>query len=318
MDLTTGSQAFSMERAFRIIANDVVSPLIQLTISTRRASIYMLASIAGVVNAANTVQFVPAATLTPKQADSVNQEGGNFDINFWAERGNLIRRGSSVYQCLANLTVALEQVGELNNAEYGGAAGALSLLPTAGALLGAPSKEMWIVYKLVPLAGILSMFLSLGATIAPDNATDFDPEKKTLYGGLMPTVSDNSQLRTHEVAKSLSPASGSQRKAEVVQPAHLFAERVRRRAEDSDTGGEFGVKIWFGIALQFTLIIVILVPMWFAQQGSVVTWWCRVSETCSSSLQGGHRPNSIFHFRPGDGCGSGTSLSQSSRSVNRS
>lgn len=266
-----------MERAFRIIANDTISHLNRLHIAICRASIYALAGIPGAVRAANTIQFVPVATLTPEQAESVNQEGGSFDINFWAKRGNLIRSGSSVYQCLANLTVALEQVGELNNAEYGGAAGALSLLPTAGALLGAPSKEMWIVYKLVPLAGILSMFLSLGATIAPDNATDFDPEKKTLYGGLMPTVSDNSQLRAHDVAKSVSPVSGSRRAAEVVQPAHLFAERVRRRAEDSDTGGEFGMKIWLGIALQFALIIVILVPMWFAQQGSVVTWWCRVS-----------------------------------------
>jgi hypothetical protein len=182
-------------------------------------------------------------------------------MNFWVERARVIRRGGSNYQCLANLAAALEQVGQLTNAEYGGAAGALSLLPTAGAHLGAPSKEMWIVYKLVPLAGILSMLLSLGATIWPDNTSNFDPEKTTLYGGLMPTVSDNSHIRAHEVLKSKTSASGSQTAAGVVQAAYLFAERVRRRAEESDTGGDFGGEIWFGIALQVTCNIVMLVPM---------------------------------------------------------
>ena len=72
------------------------------------------------------------------------------------------RPGESFYQCLANLTAALDLVGQLSNAEYDGASSALSLLPTAGALLGASIWEMRIVYKMVPLAGILTMILSLG------------------------------------------------------------------------------------------------------------------------------------------------------------
>ena len=44
--------------------------------------------------------------------------------------------------------------GQASQAEYSGAAGALSLLPTAGALIGPPAAEMWIVFKLVPIAGV--------------------------------------------------------------------------------------------------------------------------------------------------------------------
>ncbi|KAK1767789.1 hypothetical protein QBC33DRAFT_558618 [Phialemonium atrogriseum] len=41
-----------------------------------------------------------------------------------------------------NLTAALDLVGQLNVAEYNGAAGALSLLPTAGALPGFLTRQM--------------------------------------------------------------------------------------------------------------------------------------------------------------------------------
>ncbi|KAI1247583.1 hypothetical protein MGN70_011473 [Eutypa lata] len=231
-----------------------------------------------------TSEFQPVPTLNPEQAASVNDESGDLVMSIWTLRGNRIRSGDTLSQCLSNLTVALEQVGQLNAAEYNGASGAMSLLPTAGALLGAPSKEMWIVYKLIPLAGILSMFLSLGATIAPDNATDFDPEKKTLYGGLMPTISDNSHLRSQlDWAKTTIPATGLstaavESSASVkmsTTPAQMFAKRVMGRAAESDTGGVFSGRIWIGIATQVSLIIIILVPMWYAQQGSVVTWWCR-------------------------------------------
>ncbi|ROW14965.1 hypothetical protein VPNG_03441 [Cytospora leucostoma] len=192
-----------------------------------------------------------------------------------------IRSGDSVYQCLANLTVALEQVGQLNSAEYNGAAGALSLLPTAGALLGAPTREMWIVYKLVPLAGVLSMFLGLGASITPSNVGDYDPEEPFSYGGFMPTTRlspaerDPPSRRTSldEFQQGGSPIQPMVE--EPKSPADVFADEVKKRAGD-DRGGGFLLGVWMAMILQFTLIIVILVPMYYAQRGSVITWWCRV------------------------------------------
>jgi len=135
----------------------------------------------------------PGATFTPQppslQVD-IDHESGWFYIKSWMARGKLIRSGSgpnATEYCLGNLSLALSSLGSLNGAEYGGAAGALSLLPTAGALIGSPTKELWVVYKLMPLAGLLSMFLSLGGTMVPTQAGAYDPKVSFTYGGMIAT-----------------------------------------------------------------------------------------------------------------------------------
>lgn len=227
------------------------------------------------VLAANTIPFTPITTVTPAQATSIDQEGGNLHLDIWVNRGMTIRGGNSVYQCLANLTAALELVGQLNAAEYNGAASALSLLPTAGALLGAPTREMWIVYKLVPLAGVLSMFLSLGGSITPSNVGDYDPAEPFSYGGFMPTTA----VKTRPDRENSRPQSVQTFEAieaqDDVSAADLFAKEVFQRAED-DRGGGVTLGVASAIVLQFILVIGLLIPMWYAQRGSVVTWWCRV------------------------------------------
>lgn len=266
--------------------------------------------------AANTKPFEPVHTLTPEQAESVDQEGGSLDFHNWVDRGMTIRQGDSVYQCLANLTVALELVGQLNAAEYNGAAGALSLLPTAGALLGAPTREMWIVYKLVPLAGVFSMFLSLGGSITPSNVGEYDPAEPFSYGGFMPTTSVKAVRRKPD---SASDHFSDARETEAQQrsDAEIFADEVEERAlHDGGGGVRFGV--FFAMVLQFVLIVLLLVPLWYAQRGAVVTWWCRVSPLT--------RLSPLFfsvikcpdlgcrHHRYGAGCISGTSSSRGSLS----
>ncbi|KAJ8129984.1 hypothetical protein O1611_g3647 [Lasiodiplodia mahajangana] len=232
------------------------------------------------VSAANTYIFTPIQTLSPAQATSVNQEGGDFDFYNWIDRGMTIRGGDSVYSCLANLTAALELVGQLNQAEYNGAAGALSLLPTAGALLGAPTREMWILYKLVPISGILSMFLSLGGSITPSNVGDYDPNKPFSYGGFVPTVPVGASRRP----KSRVTDLGDVRSNNVYEDdeeygeesdIHRFAREIKERAED-DGGGSIFLRVWFAMSLQVGLIVALLIPMYYAQRGAVVTWWCRV------------------------------------------
>ncbi|KAF2476683.1 uncharacterized protein BDR25DRAFT_339610 [Lindgomyces ingoldianus] len=220
--------------------------------------------------AANTIPFEPVQTPTPDQAAAVDQEGGWFYFMNWLERGNRIRSGKDVRQCLLNLAKALEEVRVLSSAEYNGAAGALTLLPTAGALLGAPTREMWIVYKLVPIAGFLSMFLSMGATITPSDIGEFESGKAFSYGGIMPTMRtainpEHEHLDTDEESFDHSELS----------EAKLFAREVRLRAKD-DSGGDVYVKVWFAIFLQLCFIGINLVAMGLAQRGSVITWWCRV------------------------------------------
>ncbi|KAI0156550.1 hypothetical protein GGR57DRAFT_511484 [Xylariaceae sp. FL1272] len=231
---------------------------------------------------ANTYVFTPVQTLDLPQQTSVNQEGGEFDFNNWLNRGMTIRGGDTVYSCLANLTAALELVGQLNQAEYNGAAGAMSLLPTAGALLGAPTREMWIVYKLIPVAGILSMFLSLGGSITPSNVGDYDPDKPFSFGGFMPTNAVKAPRRPKSRATSRDDREdgedeGLSAEEDLTQAADIrrFAQEVKQRAED-DGGGSIFLRIWVAIGLQLGLIIALLIPMYYAQRGAVITWWCRV------------------------------------------
>jgi hypothetical protein len=180
--------------------------------------------------AANTEVFTPVQTPTPQQELAVNQEGGWFYFMNWVNRGMTIRSGPDVRQCLLNLAKALEEVEVLSAAEYNGAAGALSLLPTAGALLGAPTREMWIVYKLVPIAGLLSMFLSLGATITPSDVGEYDSGKAYSYGGLMPTIRTDLHHEHHD--------SDEESLSELTE-AKKFARDVKRRADDLSGGDVF-------------------------------------------------------------------------------
>ncbi|KAI0520940.1 hypothetical protein F5B22DRAFT_598928 [Xylaria bambusicola] len=232
------------------------------------------------VAAANTYVFTPVQTLSPAQQTSVNQEGGDFDFINWVNRGMTIRGGNSVYACLANLTAALELVGQLNQAEYNGAAGALSLLPTAGALLGAPTREMWILYKLVPISGILSMFLSLGGSITPSNVGDYDPNKPFSFGGFVPTIPVEASRRpksrtTSHINEGEANIYKRDEELMVEDDINKFAREIKERAED-DGGGDIFLRVWFAMGIQITLIAALLVPMYYAQRGAVITWWCRV------------------------------------------
>lgn len=249
-----------------------------------------LDSYARAVSAANTIPFSPVPTLTPEQAASVDQEEGELDFNNWASRGMAIRTGDSIHECLGNLTAALDMVGKLNEFECAGTSGALSLLPTAGALLGAPTRELWIVYKLAPLAGLLSLLLSLGGSITPSNFGDYDPDEPFSHGGFMPT---NAVTATGRAPRSRRASVGrrggddddgeqQQKHLEGRSGARKFAEEVRRRADDDSGAGTY-LRIWSAMGVQVCLVVAILIPMYYAQRGSVITWWCRVSATSIAS-----------------------------------
>lgn len=279
-------------------------------------------------SAANRIPFSPlreqnissipdtlSLTMSAKESiqRSVYNETGWFYLDQWTARGKSIRAGGTKDQCLANLTWALMNLGQANQAEYGGAAGALSLLPTAGALIGAPAAEMWIIFKLAPVAGVLSMFLSLGGTITPSSASDYDLQKGLSYGGMMASPashntaanvpaseepvaveasgmpgrawSSGSQESTGSNAGPEKPARRSDRLLveprnwtgkSLVSEAECFAHRVYQRAQSHNGPDSYNV-IWLGVFIQVILIMAILVVMYFAQLGGVVTWWCLVS-----------------------------------------
>ena len=188
----------------------------------------------------------------------------------WDERGRKIRQGggpNSTDFCLGNLSLALHELGVLNGAEYNGAAGALSLLPTAGALIGSPTKELWVVYKLMPLAGVLAMFLSLGGTMVPTQAGAYDPKVSFTYGGMIATTDLLAEKRRQQQMEDA--------RTSILSSAETFARQVMRRADD-DRGGQYR-NVWIGVLIQAVLIATILIALWFGQIGGIITWWCDVS-----------------------------------------
>lgn len=147
------------------------------------------------------VDFVPTPSNDTITVDDVNWITRPFNFTSYRQAGDAIRSGTT-RQCFGNLSLALGSIGPISSASSSGASGALTLLPTAGALIGAPAKELWILYKLVPLAGVLSMLLSLGGNIVPNTAGEYELEGYN-YGGVIGTASG----RDDDVASSQSSTS---------------------------------------------------------------------------------------------------------------
>jgi len=250
------------------ISNDVFQRSRYIRVAVQGAALCLLSFHLPVVAASNSQPFEPLQTLTSQIESDVGNETGWFYLNNWDQRGRIIRAGTTD-ECLANLSYALSSVGYLNVAEYSGASSALSLLPTAGALIGAPTREMWVVFKLMPVAGILSMFLSLGGTITPTSISDYNPSSPFSYGGIIATKESDRKDDSQLLAEAQDTVNLSK--------AQKFARIVHYRAIQDDSGGGRYPQVWFGIVMQISLIVVILIAMWYAQLGGVITWWCRVS-----------------------------------------
>jgi hypothetical protein len=223
---------------------------------------------------ATAIVFEPIHSVTPEIAASVGNETGSFSLSDWNYRGHLIRSGNTNEECLGNLSWAIQTLGTLNAAEYNGASGALSLLPTAGALIGAPTKELWVVYKLMPVAGVLTMFLSLGGTITPSQAGDYDPKASYSYGGM---------ISTDWTAESRLQRGPDDRDSQHTSKSVRFAAKVNERARDTRGGSRYWA-VWLGVLIQMVLVGVVLVALWFGQLGGVITWWCRVKPPLCSFM----------------------------------
>jgi hypothetical protein len=219
------------------------------------------------VRADNTTpDFDPDAVFIPKHSNSsilasdISVMYELVHLKNWKLRASRIRSGTRE-QCLGNLSLALAQVGPVYQAEAGGASGALTLLPTAGALIGAPAKELWVLFKLVPLAGVLSMLLSLGGNIVPQTLAEYDKEAFS-YGGMIATE------------EGTNPNFAQDFKLAKTSPQE-FAKVVRQRAHNHHGSSKWKIAI-IGITAQLCWIAIILVACSLTQSGSVVVWWCQV------------------------------------------
>lgn len=91
----------------------------------------------------------PESEPTPNQTALVQADINNFIstsmfYSSWVARAKAIRSSGRRDECVGNLSVALN-VGAAYQAGMSSSNTLLSLIPTAGILIGAPAKELWVL-----------------------------------------------------------------------------------------------------------------------------------------------------------------------------
>ena len=250
---------------FGIICRRVGSRLPYLFIGVNGANASRINPRSPVSSDVSTV-YGPDHTLCDTTADNLTDP---FDWKYWNCRADGIRFNANSTQCLVNLNKVLaNNLLPLQMASAQASSGALTLLPTAGALIGAPSKELWVVYKLMPVAGVLSMLLSLGGNIVPTDASGYEMKvPRFSYGGLIATRSKEEDVE--EAENNLTTD----------QPdSQIFADTVERRSKDFRGCQSFS-RVWVGVFLQLFWIAVVMIACWLAGSGGILYWYCTVCES---------------------------------------
>ncbi|KAL8668466.1 MAG: hypothetical protein Q9168_006902 [Polycauliona sp. 1 TL-2023] len=136
---------------------------------------FLLATLSAVAYAADQQRpDGPICAVNPD--DYVGNSQDRFQIYGFINRGVCIRSNGDDTLCYKTLEATLANINLLRMGEYTGAASVLALLPTIGALLGAPTTEIWRLLTVVPFGGGLAMLLSFGGAILPVRVEDYEKD----------------------------------------------------------------------------------------------------------------------------------------------
>ena len=183
----------------------------------------------------------------------------SFQIVDWIYRGLCVRRVEGAEQCYQVLENVLDNLNSLRASEYQGAAGVLALLPTIGALMGAPAPEIWRLLTLYPLGGILSIFLSFGGAIMPVDVEDYEQvmTKKE------PTIGSVISFRR----ETIDPHEGVDGRLDTL------LGRIRNRILRAKGDDPPGRMLPFGLLWMCLLLFMAQFGMAVVEQGSIIPWW---------------------------------------------
>lgn len=151
-----------------------------------------------------------AANLEPQNCSSeaVRYIGNphRFVITSWLNRGICVRSDNVADTCYKSFDLALKNLNSIHAAEHAGAASVLALIPTIGALLGAPTSEIWRLLTVVPFGSGLAMTLSFGGAILPvrveDYANDLNRHKVTIERNVAPRAKGSTQSEDTQKEKN--------------------------------------------------------------------------------------------------------------------
>ncbi|KAJ5014902.1 hypothetical protein K4K57_000835 [Colletotrichum sp. SAR 10_99] len=154
--------------------------------------------------------------------------------------------------------------------EYGASAGVLTLLPTAGALFGSPTAELWALLRMSPIAGFLAQCLTFGATMVPSETEDYLKVSK---------AQGCTAMRVPRATEKGEEDEG----ATYEQTANEVQQRIRY-AMDQEQQGSLG---YAGLSAKWFFIVGCLVLAVFVgasqaslaviEQGAVYANWCTLT-----------------------------------------
>ncbi|KAL8732301.1 MAG: hypothetical protein Q9166_002873 [cf. Caloplaca sp. 2 TL-2023] len=180
----------------------------------------------------------------------------HFQIANFISRGVCIRSRGDNKLCYTTLEATLKNLNLLRVGEYTGAASVLALLPTIGALLGAPTTEIWRLLTVVPFGGGLAMLLSFGGAILPVRVEDYEK--------------DLSSAKINFRAKPGKPNDPILDEAEL----KTVVEKIESRMRQDETWRLPKGHLWVGLLAMVVLFIAAQAAMIVIEQGGVLPWWC--------------------------------------------
>jgi hypothetical protein len=188
---------------------------------------------------------------------------GQFNWLDWKEQADTIRRTPGLRACLFELSFILENnTTTLMQTQYSAAAGLMALLPTIGALVaGQPTKNLWIMYKLLPMCGVLALMQSLGGQLLPES---LDREKEVGGLGFADTHSEWALLMDRPSERRLH--------REVIDLGWSDAiDRVTSRTYYPPENPRF---MWRGLLIMIFCQLSMFIVMYLGQAGGIIAWWC--------------------------------------------
>ncbi len=154
MSSTVDSQSSLVRKAYLLLSFLIVTSVrfIQRVLQVQRRLLVVISTgLLPLVSARNPSEPGPGPNApyngsVPHLAQADTWAGNaqtKFFVSEWIHRGVALRYNGDDQLCYNSLIATLGSIINIRLAEYSGAAGVLSLLPTIGALLGAPTNEIW-------------------------------------------------------------------------------------------------------------------------------------------------------------------------------
>ncbi|KAG8532557.1 uncharacterized protein KY384_002434 [Bacidia gigantensis] len=205
--------------------------------------------------------YAASAKNCTSSADKIYQ---TLYIDSWINRGICVRSGGEAAICNQALQLSFKNLDDNRKALYAAAANVLALLPTIGALLGAPTTESWRLVTVIPFGGFLAMTLSFGSSILPINIDDYrnDADGNTMTDGKVEPSHNAPSGRLGAAQKGIDGYFD--------QVVDRILVRVRQNESQRLAKGH----IWIGLLGMIVLSAGAQVAMAITEQGGVLVWYC--------------------------------------------